>query len=109
MAKDAVAEIRDRTDIVDLITPYSKLRKAGRSFKGLCPFHQEKTPSFIVFPESGTFHCFGCGRGGDAFTFYMEAEKADFREALTELAKRAGVELDNRPPPRPSGTPTATA
>lgn len=101
MAKDAVGEIRDRTDIVDLITPYSKLRKAGRSFKGLCPFHQEKTPSFIVFPESGTFHCFGCGRGGDAFTFYMEAEKADFREALTELAKRAGVELDNRPPPSP--------
>ena len=101
MAKDAVGEIRDRTDIVDLITPYSTLRKAGRSFKGLCPFHQEKTPSFIVFPESGTFHCFGCGRGGDAFTFYMEAEKVDFREALGELAKRAGVELDNRPPPSP--------
>ena len=101
MAKDAVGEIRDRTDIVDLITPYSKLRKAGRSFKGLCPFHQEKTPSFIVFPESGTFHCFGCGRGGDAFTFYMEAEKVDFREALGDLAKRAGIELDNRPPPSP--------
>ena len=101
MARDAVGEIRDRTDIVDLITPYSKLRKAGRSFKGLCPFHQEKTPSFIVFPESGTFHCFGCGRGGDVFTFYMEAEKADFREALSELAKRAGVELDNRPLPSP--------
>lgn len=101
MARDAVGEIRDRTDIVDLITPYSKLRKAGRSFKGLCPFHQEKTPSFIVFPESGTFHCFGCGRGGDIFTFYMEAEKANFREALTELAKRAGVELDDRPPPSP--------
>ena len=101
MAKDAVAEIRDRTDIVDLVEPYSKLKKAGRSFKGLCPFHQEKSPSFIVFPESGTFHCFGCGRGGDIFTFYMEAEKVDFKEALGELAKRSGVELSDRPAPNP--------
>ena len=97
MARDAVAEVRDRTDIVDLVSNYVQLKKTGRSFKGLCPFHQEKTPSFIVFPESGNFHCFGCGRGGDAFTFYMGVERVEFRDALQELAKRAGVELVNAP------------
>src|SRR5688500_10819662 len=97
MARDAVAAVRDQTDIVDLISNYVQLKKTGRSFKGLCPFHQEKTPSFIVFPESGNFHCFGCGRGGDAFTFYMGVEHVEFREALQELAKRAGVELASAP------------
>src|SRR5215203_5482782 len=74
MARDAVAEVRDRTEIVDLVSNYVQLKKTGRSYKGLCPFHQEKTPSFVVFPESGNFHCFGCGRGGDVFTFYMGVE-----------------------------------
>jgi DNA primase len=97
MARDAVAEVRDRTEIVDLVSNYVQLRKTGRSFKGLCPFHQEKTPSFVVFPESGNFHCFGCGRGGDVFTFYMGVEHLEFREALQELAKRAGIELVNAP------------
>jgi DNA primase len=97
MARDAVAEVRDRTEIVDLISQYVQLKKTGRSYKGLCPFHQEKTPSFIVFPESGNFHCFGCGRGGDVFTFYMGVEHVEFREALQELARRAGVELTNAP------------
>ena len=97
MARDAVAEVRDRTEIVDLVSSYVQLKKTGRSYKGLCPFHQEKTPSFIVFPESGNFHCFGCGRGGDVFTFYMGVEHVEFREALQELAKRAGVELVNAP------------
>ena len=59
MARDAVAEVRDRTEIVELVSNYVQLKKTGRSFKGLCPFHQEKTPSFVVFPESGNFHCFG--------------------------------------------------
>ncbi|MBA3377343.1 MAG: DNA primase, partial [Chloroflexia bacterium] len=69
MARDAVAEIRDRIDIIDLIQGYvPSLKKAGRSFKGLCPFHQEKSPSFVVFPDSQNFHCFGCGKGGDLFT-----------------------------------------
>jgi DNA primase len=94
MARDAVQEVRERTDIVDLVGNYVPLKKAGRSFKGLCPFHQEKTPSFIVFPDSQNFHCFGCGRGGDVFSFYMGVERAEFREALQELAKRAGVQLD---------------
>ena len=97
MARDAVAEVRDRTEIVDLVSNYVQLKKTGRSYKGLCPFHQEKTPSFVVFPESGNFHCFGCGRGGDVFTFYMGVERVEFREALQELAKRAGIELVNAP------------
>src|SRR5687767_12096149 len=97
MARDAVAEVRDRTEIVDLVSNYVQLKKTGRSYKGLCPFHQEKTPSFIVFPESGNFHCFGCGKGGDAFTFYQAVENVEFREALQELARRAGVELPSIP------------
>ncbi|MGC4107069.1 MAG: DNA primase [Thermomicrobiales bacterium] len=102
MARDAVAEIRDRIDIVDLVTGYvPSLKRTGRSFKGLCPFHQEKTPSFIVFPDSQNFHCFGCGKGGDIFTFYMGVENVEFREALQELAKRAGVTLTAGPAPVP--------
>jgi DNA primase len=98
---DAVADVRERTDIVGLVSNYVQLRKAGRNFKGLCPFHQEKTPSFIVFPDSGNFKCFGCGKGGDVFTFYKEVERVEFREALEELAKRAGVELRSAPPKSP--------
>ena len=97
MATDPVSEVRDRTDIVDLVSSYVQLQKTGRSYKGLCPFHQEKTPSFIVFPDSGNFHCFGCGKGGDAFTFYMGVERVEFRDALGELARRAGVELGRGP------------
>ena len=102
MANDAVAEIRERIDIVDLVQGYvPTLKRAGRSFKGLCPFHQEKTPSFIVFPDSQNFHCFGCGKGGDLFSFYMLVENTEFREALRELATRAGVTLDVGAPPTP--------
>lgn len=101
MARDVVSEVRDRTDIVELIGGYVQLKKAGRSFKGLCPFHGEKTPSFVVFPDSQNFHCFGCGRGGDAFSFMMGIEKVDFKEALAELAKRAGVQLSPSAPVNP--------
>lgn len=97
MARDAVLEVRERTDMVELVGTYVQLKRTGRSYKGLCPFHQEKTPSFIVFPDSQNFQCFGCGKGGDLFTFYMEVEHVDFREALTELARRAGVELSEIP------------
>src|SRR5687768_4607845 len=97
MARDAVAEVRERTDIVELVGLYVQLKRAGRSYKGLCPFHQEKTPSFIVFPDSQNFHCFGCGKGGDVFTFYQSVEHVEFREALQELASRAGVELSSVP------------
>jgi len=102
MAYDAVAEIRERIDIVDLIQVYvPSLKRTGRSFKGLCPFHQEKTPSFVVFPDSQNFHCFGCGKGGDLFSFYMLVENTEFRDALRELATRAGVTLDVGAPPTP--------
>lgn len=107
MANNSVEQIKDRLDIVDVIGERVQLKKTGRSYKGLCPFHQEKTPSFVVFPDSQHFHCFGCGKSGDLFTFYELAEKVDFREALTELAQRAGVELETfRPeqqlPPDPA-------
>lgn len=93
-AMNAVEEIKQRLDIVEVISTYVPLKRAGRHFKGLCPFHTEKTPSFIVFPETGTWHCFGaCGTGGDIFTFIMRRENLDFHEALELLARRAGVEL----------------
>lgn len=93
MASTDIEEIKSRLDIVQLIGESVPLKKAGRNFKGLCPFHQEKTPSFTVNPERQTFHCFGCGEGGDAFEFVMKREAADFPEALRMLAKRVGVEL----------------
>ena len=98
MSSDAVEQIKDRLDIVDVIGQSVQLRKAGRSFKGLCPFHQEKTPSFIVFPDSQTFHCFGCHAGGDLFNYVMQQERIDFSEALKTLARQAGVELEERKP-----------
>ena len=91
----AVDEIKERLDIVDVISAYVPLKKAGRNYKGLCPFHTEKTPSFVVFPESGTWHCFGaCGTGGDLFTFIMRKENMTFGEALRFLAAKAGVALE---------------
>lgn len=90
---DAVQQIKDRLNIVDVVTPYVELHKAGRHFKARCPFHAEKTPSFNVSPERGMYHCYGCGVGGDMFTFVQEIEKVDFKEALRILAEKAGIEL----------------
>ncbi|MEO6349275.1 MAG: DNA primase [Candidatus Limnocylindrales bacterium] len=90
------AEIKQKINLVDLIGETVQLRKAGASFKGLCPFHSEKTPSFTVTPARETWKCFGCGRGGDLFNFVMERETIDFPEALRRLAGRAGVELSER-------------
>lgn len=94
---DDLELIKQRVNIVDLIQEYLPLKKAGVNFKAPCPFHQEKTPSFMVSPERGIWHCFGCGKGGDIFKFLMEKEGMDFPEALRYLAKKAGVTLTQRP------------
>jgi DNA primase len=92
---DQAADVREKVDIVSLISEYLPLKKAGRNFNANCPFHNENTPSFVVSPERQIWHCFGCGKGGDAFTFLMEYEKIEFFEALQTLAKKAGVTLKN--------------
>jgi DNA primase len=87
-------EVKQRIDAVELISRYTPLKRAGANYTGICPFHSERTPSFVVFPSSGTWHCFGaCGTGGDIFSFIMKKENLDFREALQMLAREAGVEL----------------
>ncbi len=86
-------EIRTGIDLVDLIGRFVNLRKAGANFKGLCPFHSEKTPSFMVNPKKGIFHCFGCGAGGDAFGFLMRQDRLTFPEAVRALARQSGVAL----------------
>ncbi|MBI4039839.1 DNA primase, partial [Candidatus Daviesbacteria bacterium] len=88
--------IKQRVNVVDLIQEYLPLKKAGVNFKASCPFHQEKTPSFMVSPERQIWHCFGCGKGGDIFKFLMEKEGMTFPEALEMLAKKAGVVLTRR-------------
>jgi DNA primase len=88
-----IEEIKSKTDIVALISSYMKLSRAGRNYKGLCPFHSERTPSFTVSAERGTWRCFGCGEHGDAISFVEKHDNITFREALEQLAKRAGVEL----------------
>ncbi|MEN8159740.1 MAG: DNA primase [Myxococcota bacterium] len=90
---DTLQAVRDRVDIVDLVGRHVGLKKAGRSFKGLCPFHHEKTPSFVVTPERGTWHCFGCGEGGNAFAFLMRHENLTFPEAVRSLAAELGIEI----------------
>ena len=91
--EEIVEEVRQRTDIVDLIGSYVRLQKKGSSYMGLCPFHNEKSPSFSVSASRQIFHCFGCGAGGNAFTFVMEYENYTFVEALKYLAERANVKL----------------
>lgn len=91
-----IDEIKAKLNIVDIVGERVVLKNAGRNFKGLCPFHTEKTPSFIVSPDRQTFHCFGCGKGGSIFDFVMLFDHVDFAEALESLADRAGVKLDRR-------------
>jgi DNA primase len=89
-----VREVLEKTDIVAVIGGYVRLQRSGAQYKGLCPFHAEKTPSFYVTPDKGIFYCFGCQKGGDVITFLREQERLSFSEAVAELAKRAGVLLE---------------
>lgn len=95
MARDTVALIKDRLSIVEIVSPYVKISRAGKSLKGLCPFHKEKTPSFHVSIERGTYHCFGCGESGDGFSFIEKVEGVDFKGALKILAEKASVSLNH--------------
>jgi DNA primase len=96
----AITEVKQRLDVVEFISEYVTLQKAGRNFKGLCPFHTEKHASFFVFPEQQSWHCFGaCGTGGDIFSFVMKKEGIDFGQALRILAQRGGVTLGAREAP----------
>lgn len=90
---DAKEEVRSRLNIEDVIGEYVELKRAGRNFKGLSPFTGEKTPSFFVSPEKQIWHDFSSNRGGDVYSFVMEAEGMDFRQALEHLARKAGVDL----------------
>ncbi len=91
--EDFLEDLRNRLDIVDVVSSYIPLTRAGSNYKALCPFHEEKTPSFFVSPDKQIFHCFGCGKGGNVFTFVMEYEKVSFPEAVELLARKYGIPL----------------
>src|SRR5689334_24142200 len=91
---ESVERVKATMEILPLVEDVVRLRKAGSTYKGLCPFHNEKTPSFTVSPARGTFKCFGCGEGGDAITFVQKIENVDFVGAIELLARRFGVELE---------------
>src|SRR3970040_548819 len=93
MSNNQIEEVKNKTDIVSLISEYIEVKKAGRNYKANCPFHGEKTPSFMITPELQIYKCFGCGRSGDVFTFLEEHEGMDFSESLKYLAEKAGVKL----------------
>lgn len=90
---DIIEEVRMKNDIVDVVSQYVKLNRRGNTYFGLCPFHNEKTPSFSVTPSKQMYYCFGCGAGGNVYNFVMEYENYTFGEALQHLADRAGVQL----------------
>ncbi len=91
VSKEIIRQVKERTDITEVVTGYVALTRTGQNLKGLCPFHAEKTPSFTVSPSRQVFHCFGCGVGGDVFAFVMKRENVGFGDALRELGRRAGI------------------
>ncbi|HEY6148159.1 MAG TPA: CHC2 zinc finger domain-containing protein, partial [Thermoanaerobaculia bacterium] len=93
-----LAELRSAADIVEVIGDHTRLKKAGRSWKGLCPFHNERTPSFTVDRDKGLYHCFGCGAGGDVIHFVRQIDRLDFPEAVEAIASRFGVVIPRRAP-----------
>ncbi len=94
--EDVIAQIKERVDITDVVSGYVALTRAGQNLKGLCPFHSEKTPSFTVSPSKQIFHCFGCGAGGNVFTFLTRLEGGSFPEAVRELGRRVGIAVERR-------------
>lgn len=98
MNTDVVSEIRERVDLVDMVSAHVRLTRAGNRWRGLCPFHQEKTPSFYVSPELHMWHCFGCGEHGDCFSFLMKMEGLTFPEALARLGEKVGVSVERHKP-----------
>src|SRR4029078_3491212 len=96
LAVGVAAEVKNKLSLAEVVGETVSLKKAGTTYKGLCPFHGEKTPSFVVTPQRETWHCFGCGLGGDIFSFVIQRDSVTFPEALRTLAQRAGVEIDER-------------
>ena len=94
--KDTIDKIMEATNIVDVVSEFVTLRKAGINYKGLCPFHDDKTPSFMVSPTKGICHCFACGKGGNAVNFLMEHEQISYPDALRWLAKKYNIEIQER-------------
>src|SRR5687767_10187295 len=93
IAEDKLEQIRQAVDIVDIISDYVQLKKQGRNYFGLCPFHGESTPSFSVSTDKQIFHCFGCGVGGNVFSFLMELEGISFLEAAAKLANKSNIDV----------------
>ncbi|MCI0526219.1 MAG: CHC2 zinc finger domain-containing protein, partial [Nitrospira sp.] len=100
---ETVRRIQEHIDIVDVVSHYLTLKKRGQNYVGLCPFHHEKTPSFVVSPAKQLFHCFGCGAGGDVFGFLMKTDSLAFPEAVRVLGERAGISI--APPSAPAQDP----
>ncbi len=96
-SRDDIDRVRQATDLVELVSAVTKVKRSGRSFMAICPFHEEKSPSMSLDPARGLYHCFGCQKGGDVFTFLSESQGLDFNDALEELARRAGIHLQSDP------------
>ena len=104
ISEDVINQVRDRVDIAEVVGHHVSLTRAGQNLKGLCPFHQEKSPSFTVSPSRQIFHCFGCGAGGNVFTFLMRITGANFPETVRELGQKFGIDV---PDSGPSAGPQA--